>query len=61
MTRQPIRRRQPAHSWMAGFTHAPSLETACQALEDRLREGRPPLFPDAIARRPFADLERWSD
>ena len=59
MTRQ--RRPQPAPSWMADFTHAPSLEATCEALEVRLNEGRPPLFPDALARRPFTDLERWSD
>ena len=61
MTRQPIRRRQPAPNWMDGYRPQPSVEAACEAMEARLNEGRPPLFPDAIARRPFADLERWSD
>ena len=46
---------------MDGYRPQPSLEAACEALEARLNEGRPPLFPDAIARRPFTDLERWSD
>ena len=47
MTR--IKRPSPATSWMAGYAYAPTLEAACEALEDRLREGRP---------RPFADAPR---
>jgi len=56
-----IKRPQQQHGWMDGYRPLPSLESACAALEARLNEGRPPLFPDAIARRPFDDLERWSD
>jgi len=45
---------------MDGYTTTPSLEAACQSLEARLNEGRPQLFPDAIARQPF-EVERWSN
>jgi hypothetical protein len=43
---------------MQGYGGAPSLEQHCQALEASLlaREGRRPLFPDAIAREPLEDL-----
>lgn len=58
MTRQPIRRRQPAPSWLDGFTHAPGLEAAYQSLEDRLREGRPPVFADAP--RVHMEAEWWA-
>jgi len=47
MTRQPIRRRQSAHSWMDGYRPQPSVEAACEALQQRLNQGRPPLFADA--------------
>jgi hypothetical protein len=59
MTR--IKRPSPTHAWLDGYRPQPSVEAMCQALEARLNEGRPPLFPDAIARRPFTDLGRWSD
>ncbi len=54
------RRRNPTNSWMQGYGAQPTLEAACQALEARLREGRPLPFADAIAREPL-DIERWSD
>ena len=42
----------------ADTSHAAALE-----LEQRLRqrEGLRELFPDAIARLPLSQLERWSD
>ena len=43
------RRLKPANGWMAGYTHTPSLEATCEALEARLRDGTP---------RPFADAPR---
>ena len=53
--------KRPNHStgWMQGYGAPPTLEAACQALEARLNEGRPPLFADAIAREPF-DREWWA-
>jgi len=46
---------------MAGYGSQPTLEAHCKALEARLNEGRPAMFPDAIARLPFAELDQWSD
>ena len=42
---------------------AQSVEAAALAMEARLRnrEGCPAMFPDAIARLPFSEIERWSD
>lgn len=56
-----IKRPSPTHAWMDSFRPQPTVEAACEALEQQLNGGRPPLFADAVARRPFADLERWSD
>ena len=53
-----LKRPNQSTGWMQGYGAPPSLEAACQALEARLNEGRPPLFPDAIAREPF-DREWW--
>jgi hypothetical protein len=44
---------------MDGYTHQPSVEAACQALETKLREGRPQPFADA-ERVPFAEQEWWA-
>lgn len=55
MTR--IKRPQPAPSWMDGYRPHPSVEAACQALEDRLREGPPQLFPDAPRVQP--EIDGW--
>lgn len=56
---KPERRRpQPAPSWMDGF-RPPTVEAACQALEDRLREGRPRPFADAP--RVHLEADWWSD
>jgi hypothetical protein len=43
---------------MDGYGWAPSFEARCSELEESLlaREGRRPLFPDAIAREPLEDL-----
>ena len=56
-----IMRLTQSSNWMAGYGDPPTVEAACQALEHRLNEGRPPLFLDAIARLPFSEIERWSD
>ena len=57
--------KRPAQSpaWMDGFRVPHSVEDAALALERRLRhrEGLRELFPDAIARLPLSELERWSD
>lgn len=57
MTR--IKRPSPATSWMDGFTHAPTLEAACLALEVRLREGIPRPFADAPRFR-FEEIDAWA-
>lgn len=44
---------------MAGYGAQPSVEATCQALEARLREGRPQPFADA-ERVPFAEQEWWA-
>jgi hypothetical protein len=48
---------------MAGFRVPHSVEDAALALERRLRhrEDLRELFPDAIARLPFSELDQWSD
>ena len=56
-----IKRPNQSTGWMQGYGAPPSLEAACQAMEHRLNEGRPPLFADAIARLPFSELDQWSD
>ena len=50
-------------AWMAGFRVPHSVEDAALALERRLRhrEDLRELFPDAIARLPFSEIEQWSD
>jgi len=53
-----MKRPNQSTGWMQGYGAPPTLEAACQALEARLNEGRPPLFADAIAREPF-DREWW--
>ena len=47
---------------MDGFRYPHSVEEAALALERRLRhrEDLRELFPDAIARLPFSEIE-WSD
>jgi len=52
-----------ASAWMAGFRYPHSVEEAALALERRLRhrEDLRELFPDAIARLPFSEIEQWSD
>ncbi len=54
-----LKRPQPAGLWMDGYTNRPSLEATCQALEDRLNEGRPRPWADAI-RAPLWEQE-WHD
>ena len=58
MTHQPIRRPQPAPNWMDGYRPKPSLEAACEALEQRLNEGHRRPFADAPRVHPEADW--WS-
>ena len=57
--------KRPAQTpaWMDSYRPAQSIEDAALALERRLRhrEGLRELFPDAIARLPLSELERWSD
>ena len=62
MTRRQ-RRPQQQTGWMDGYQPAQSVEAAALAMEARLRnrEGCPTMFPDAIARLPFSEIERWSD
>jgi hypothetical protein len=52
-----------ARAWMAGFRVPHSVEEAALALERRLRhrEDLRDVFPDAIARLPFSEIEQWSD
>lgn len=57
MTR--IKRPSPTHAWLDGYRPQPTLEAACQALEARLNEGRPPLFADAP--RVHMEADWWSD
>ena len=49
-------------AWMDGYRPAVTVEDAALALERRLRhrEDLRLLFPDAIARLPFSEIE-WSD
>jgi hypothetical protein len=44
---------------MADYCNPPTLESACQALEARLNEGRPARWVDAIACKPF-EREWWA-
>jgi hypothetical protein len=44
---------------MQGYTHQPSVEAACSALEQRLNEGRPQPWADA-ERVPLFEREWWS-
>ena len=57
--------KRPAQSpdWMAGVRYPHSVEEAALALERRLRhrEGLLDVFPDAITRLPFSEIEQWSD
>jgi len=57
--------KRPAQSpaWMDGFRYPHTVEAAALALERRLRhrEGLLDVFPDAIARLPFSELDQWSD
>jgi hypothetical protein len=55
MTR--IKRPSPTHAWLDGYRPQPSVEAACEAMEARLREGRPPVFADAI--RVHMEADRW--
>lgn len=57
-----IKRPNQSTGWMAGFV-PPTATDAALALGARLRnrEGIPTLFPDAIARLPFVELDQWSD
>ena len=41
---------------MQGYGAQPTLEAACQALEARLNDGRPPMWADA-PRVPLFDTE----
>ena len=50
-------------AWMDSFRYPHSIEQAALALERRLRhrENLIDVFPDAIARLPFSEIEQWSD
>jgi hypothetical protein len=58
-----LKRPAQASAWMDGFRHPHSVEEAALALERRLRhrEGLLDVFPDAIARLPFSEIDQWSD
>ncbi len=58
-----IKRPNQSTGWMDGFRVPHSVEDAALALERRLRhrEDLRELFPDAIARLPFSEIEQWSD
>ncbi|MCF8139587.1 MAG: hypothetical protein K9J75_00575 [Cyanobium usitatum Tobar12.5m-G36] len=58
-----LQRPNQSPAWMDGYRPAVTVEDAALALERRLRqrEGLRELFPDAIARLPLSELERWSD
>jgi hypothetical protein len=58
-----IKRPNQSTGWMANFRDPHSVEEAALALERRLRhrEDLRELFPDAIARLPFSELDQWSD
>ena len=57
-----LKRPNQSPGWMDGFRYPHSVEEAALALERRLRhrEDLRELFPDAIARLPFSEIE-WSD
>jgi hypothetical protein len=48
---------------MHGYGRPATVEETALALERRLRhrEDLRELFPDAIARLPFSEIEQWSD
>jgi hypothetical protein len=52
------RRRRPT-GWMDGYRPEPSLKAACDALEQRLNEGRPRPWADA-QRLPLSELDWWA-
>ena len=58
-----IRRPNQSTGWMAGYCPADTSHAAALELEQRLRqrEGLREPFPDAVARLPLSELERWSD
>jgi hypothetical protein len=58
-----LKRTNQASAWMDGFRYPHSVEEAALALERRLRhrEGLLDVFPDAVARLPFSEIEQWSD
>ena len=57
-----MKRPNQSPAWMDGYRPAVTVEDAALALERRLRhrEDLRLLFPDAIARLPFSEIE-WSD
>ena len=58
-----LKRPNQSPAWMDGFREPHTVEEAALALERRLRhrEDLRELFPDAIARLPFSELDQWSD
>ncbi len=58
-----LKRPNQSPSWMDGFRYPHTVEAAALALERRLRhrEGLLDVFPDAVARLPFSEIEQWSD
>ena len=58
-----LKRPSQASAWMDGFRYPHTVEEAALALERRLRhrEGLLDVFPDAIARLPFSEIDQWSD
>jgi hypothetical protein len=57
MTR--IKRPSPTHAWLDGYRPKPSLEAACEALEQRLHEGHRRPFADAPRFR-FEEIDAWA-
>jgi len=53
---RPSRRPQRTTGWLDGYTHQPSVEAVCEALEQRLNDGRRP-WADA-PRVPLFDTEQ---
>jgi hypothetical protein len=58
-----VKRPNQSTGWLVGYCPANSTHAAALELERRLRqrEGLRELFPDAVARLPLSELERWSD
>ena len=58
-----LKRPSQASAWMDGFRYPHTVEAAALALERRLRhrEGLLDVFPDAVARLPFSEIDQWSD